>query len=151
MNDLFYRQYEKLAQELRDIAEQIRPELCTTPSQVLDYCKAKLAGLKKEVGLILFLNAQNKIIGTDTSLQGTIDQVVIYPREIIIKCLESHATAIIFCHNHPSGETSPSGADIRLTQSLSKACEALDINLLDHIIVDNNCDDYFSFKEEGIL
>lgn len=123
--------------------------LMQSPSQVLDFAKTALAGHKDEAFLVIYVNVKNRMENYEIINEGTVDQVVIYPRNVIKNALKHHSTAIIVVHNHPSGECDPSGADIRLTESLKKASSAMDIKLLDHMIVGGS--EYFSFLEEGLL
>lgn len=134
----------------RALAEQTKEkDLMQSPSEVLDFVKIKLAGQKDEAFLVIYVNAKNRMENFEIVNEGTVDQVVIYPRNVIKNALKYNSTALIVVHNHPSGECDPSGADIRLTESLKKASNAMDIKLLDHMIVGGN--DYFSFLEEGLL
>ena len=124
-------------------------DLFQSPDAVLDFVRAKLAGHKDEVFLIIYVNAKNRMENFEIVNEGTVDHVMIYPRNVIKQALKFNATSLIVVHNHPSGEPDPSGADIRLTQSLKKAANAMDIKLLDHMIIGRN--DYFSFLEESLL
>lgn len=140
---------------IRDVAANLfadkikDKDLFQAPETVLEFVKAKLAGRHDEVFLIIYVNAKNRMEDYEIVCEGTVDQVVIYPRNVIKQALKHNATGLIVIHNHPSGECDPSGADIRLTESLKKAANAMDIKLLDHIIVGGN--DYFSFLEESLL
>lgn len=129
-----------------DIKEK---DLFQSPAEVINFVKAKLVGHKDEVFLIIYVNAKNRMEDFEIVNEGTVDQVVIYPRNVIKQALKHNATGLIVVHNHPSGECDPSGADIRLTESLKEASSAMDIKLLDHMIIGGN--NYFSFLEEGIL
>lgn len=99
---------------------------------------------------VAFLNKANKIIGISVISIGGITGTVADPRIILAIALKSLATGIILCHNHPSGNLKPSEADIQLTKKINSACNFLDINLLDHIIISPN-NDYYSFKDEYTL
>ena len=141
--------YQELQSEMQALTEELRPEKINCPEDVKRFCNAKLIGKKREEMIILFGNAKNSIIDAVSFAQGTIDQVVIYPREIIRKALEFDAISLIMVHNHPSGEVDPSAADIQLTSKVKNCADVFDMKLLDHIIIGNNC--YFSFTEEGLL
>ena len=131
-------------------SEEIKEkDLFLSPLEVLDFAKAKLIGCKDEVFLIIFVNAKNRMESYEIINEGTVDHVVIYPRKVIRRALKYNATGLIVVHNHPSGECDPSGADIRLTESLKNAADTMEIKLLDHMIVAG--DDYFSFLEESLL
>jgi DNA repair protein RadC len=144
-----------LFQLVRDLSSKLfsdnikEKDLFQSPTEVLGFAKSKLAGWKDEVFLIIYVNAKNRMENYEIVNEGTVDQVVIYPRKVIGQALKHNATGLIVIHNHPSGECDPSGADLRLTESLKKAANAMDIKLLDHMIVGGN--DYFSFLEEGLL
>ena len=98
---------------------------------------------------IVYMDTKHHVIKCEVCNEGTVNQVVIYVREIAKQALLCNATAVIMAHNHPSGETTPSEADIRLTSRVSAGLGTLDMKLLDHIIIADA--EYFSFTEEGIL
>ena len=116
---------------------------------LLDYCMASMGGLKDERFNVIYLNAQNRIIKTEVIQEGIVNQAVVYPRKILEKALKHKASAVILVHNHPSGNITPSEADIRLTRTLQDTARVLDILIHDHIIVGENR--YFSFREEGLI
>jgi DNA repair protein RadC len=121
----------------------------TSPESVSDYLKLKISTESKERFICIFVDSKNRLIDCEIMSTGTVDQVVIYPRDIMEKALMCNSTGLIVAHNHPSGSTDPSGSDIRLTEQLKKAGEALNISVLDHMIIGGN--DYFSFREEGLM
>ena len=98
--------------------------------------------------VVIFLNNQNKVITTEAVASGTINSSAVYPRQIAIKALEKEATSLILSHNHPSGETMPSSSDRAVTKKLQAGLSALDIEILDHIIIG---EDHYSFADAGIL
>jgi DNA repair protein RadC len=102
---------------------------------VIDYCKAAQAFEVKEAFRILFLDKRNQLITDEIQSRGTVDHTPVYIREVITRALELAATAIILVHNHPSGDPSPSRADIDMTKSIIEAARPLGISVLDHIIV----------------
>ena len=124
-------------------------DLLDSPTDVINFAKAKIGREKNEACFIIYLNTKNRLQAYEIINEGTINQVVIYPRNLIKTALEHNATGIIVIHNHPSGECDPSGADIRLTESIKKASTLMGIKLVDHIIITSN--DYFSFLEEELL
>jgi DNA repair protein RadC len=132
---------------LRQQAEE-RPQITCT-SELLNYCKAALGGLKDEQFRVIFLDAQNRIIDVETIQEGIVNQAVVYPRKVLENALKRKASAIILLHNHPSGHIRPSDADIRLTRTIMETAKALDILVHDHIIIGENR--FFSFREEGIM
>ena len=104
---------------------------------------------KKEHFLAITLSGSNEIIQIHVVSVGTVTRTLIHPREIFAEAIRETASSIIVCHNHPSGDCSPSKEDIETTKLLLNASEILGISLLDHIIID--CDDYYSFMEHGVL
>jgi DNA repair protein RadC len=118
-------------------------------NSLLDYLKSSMGSIKIEQFRVLFLNKKNILIADEIMSVGTIDQTPVYPREIIKKALFHEAGAIILVHNHPSGVTKPSKADLELTARISEACTSMNITLHDHVIIAGN--EYFSFKSNLIL
>ena len=98
--------------------------------------------------IVIFLNNQNKVISTEVVASGTINSSAVYPRQIAIKVLEKEAASVILAHNHPSGETMPSHSDRAVTKKLQTGLAALDIEILDHIIIG---EDHYSFADAGLL
>jgi DNA repair protein RadC len=104
-------------------------------SAVLDYCRTTMAFSDKEQFSIIFLDKRNQIIADETQQTGTVDHTPVYPREVVKRALELSATALILVHNHPSGDPTPSRADIQMTQSIIEIAKPLGISVHDHIIV----------------
>jgi DNA repair protein RadC len=104
-------------------------------SGVLDYCRTAMAFADKEQFRILFLDKRNQLIADELQQTGTVDHTPVYPREVVKRALELSATAIILVHNHPSGDPTPSRADIQMTQSILEIAKPLGISVHDHIIV----------------
>ena len=104
-------------------------------NKVLDYCRAAIAFETKEQFRILFLDKKNKLIADEIQSQGTIDHTPVYVREVVKRALELSSTAIILVHNHPSGDPTPSRADIDMTRMIASAGKPLGITVHDHIIV----------------
>jgi DNA repair protein RadC len=104
-------------------------------STVLDYCRTAMAFADKEQFRILFLDKRNQLIADEVQQVGTVDHTPVYPREVVKRALELSATAIILVHNHPSGDPTPSRADIQMTQSIVEVARPLGISVHDHIIV----------------
>lgn len=98
--------------------------------------------------LVLYLDAQNQLCGVYPTT-GTVNQAVVYPREVLKHTILSGASAMILVHNHPSGVTRPSDADIRLTKTIQEASRLIDVQVHDHLIVGENR--FFSFREEGLM
>ena len=107
-------------------------------SAVIDYCRAAMAYEEKEQFRILFLDKRNQLIADEVQQTGTVDHTPVYPREVVKRALELSATAIILVHNHPSGDPTPSQADITMTQAIVDVAKPLGIAVHDHIIVGRN-------------
>ena len=114
--------------------------------EVREYLSYTLRGLKKEVFTVIFLDSSHAIIDSVIVAEGTLNVNTVYPREIIKTALEYHAAALIIAHNHPSGSLQPSLQDIKLTKNLFMLCSAMQIQLLDHLIIGDGC---FSFADNG--
>jgi DNA repair protein RadC len=104
-------------------------------SAVLEYCRAAMAFADKEQFRILFLDKRNQLIADEVQQVGTVDHTPVYPREVVKRALELSATAVILVHNHPSGDPTPSRADIQMTQQIVEVAKPLGIAVHDHIIV----------------
>ncbi|WP_297299021.1 DNA repair protein RadC [uncultured Methylovirgula sp.] len=104
-------------------------------SAVLDYCRTAMAYLDREEFRILFLDKKNLLIADEVQATGTIDHAPVYPREIMRRAFELNATAIILIHNHPSGDPSPSQADIQLTRQIVSLGKSLNVAVHDHLII----------------
>ena len=125
-----------------------RPALSSWAA-LLDYCTAAMARGAKEEFRVLFLDRKNVLIADEVQSKGTIDHTPVYPREIIKRALELSATAIILVHNHPSGDPTPSKADIDMTRDIAKAALALSITVHDHLVIGRK--GHASFKNLGLL
>jgi DNA repair protein RadC len=125
-----------------------KPQITCT-SELVNYCKTALGGLKDEQFRVIYLDAQNRIIDDESIQEGIVNQAVVYPRKVLENALKRKASAIILLHNHPSGNIRPSDADIRLTRTIQETARVLDILVHDHIIIGENR--FFSFREEGIM
>jgi len=104
-------------------------------AQVLDYCRASMGFESKEQFRILFLDKRNQIIADEVQQTGTVDHTPVYVREVVKRALELSATAIVLVHNHPSGDPTPSRADIEMTRQIVAAAKPLGVLVHDHIIV----------------
>lgn len=149
---------ETTAIELKVIAESavrfaragvINRPLISSWSALLDYCRTRLAYKGKEEFHILFLDKKNRLIADELQGAGTIDHAPVYPREVIGRALAIGATAIILVHNHPSGDPSPSMADIEMTRDIVAAGKALGVSVHDHLVIGR--DSTASFKSLGLL
>jgi DNA repair protein RadC len=119
------------------------------PEDVLEYLTLSMANLKEEVFKIMYLNSANAVLAAEDLFKGTVNQSAVYPREIIKRAFELNATGLIFVHNHPSGNLKPSQHDLSLNERLVKACRAVDLTPLDHIIVGPT--GHISFKDKGLF
>ncbi|WP_127598763.1 RadC family protein [Nitratireductor alexandrii] len=113
-------------------------QVLTSWSDVIDYCRAAMAFEPREQFRILFLDKKNALIADEVQQQGTIDHTPVYPREVVKRALELSATALILVHNHPSGDPTPSRADIEMTRMVVESAKPLGIAVHDHIIVGKN-------------
>ena len=118
-------------------AIQDRPVLGSW-KDVIDYCHAAMANADRELFRILFLDKRNHLITDEVQGVGTVDHTPVYPREVIKRALEVGSTAIILVHNHPSGDPTPSSADIRMTQDIIAIAGPMGISVHDHIIIGRN-------------
>lgn len=104
-------------------------------SALLDYCHTVMAHAEQEHFRILFLDRKNVLIADEEQAKGTVDHVPVYPREVVKRALELGSSALILVHNHPSGDPTPSNADIDMTRQIAQACSVLGITLHDHLII----------------
>jgi DNA repair protein RadC len=133
----------------RKSEEIIEKQKISNSLDIFDYFKPKLGDLDHEEFWILFLNHGHRILNDYKLSHGGISETAIDIRLILKNALERHATTIIVCHNHPSGNVRPSNEDIKITKKIKDACKLMDISLLDHIIVTDN--NYYSFADEGTM
>lgn len=130
-------------------AKALKTEYLKSPQEVYDYLKYEMQNLTRETLKAIFLDAKSKILDIETLFEGTITESAVYPREIFAKAVEKKAVSLILVHNHPSGDTNPSKADIKLTKNLILAGYLLQCKIIDHIIIGK--DGYFSMAEKGII
>ncbi len=116
---------------------------------LLDYCHTTMAHRETEQFRVLYLDRKNNLIGDEEQARGTVDHVPVYPREVVKRALELNASAVILVHNHPSGDPTPSQADIEMTSQINAACDALEVTLHDHLIIGKSRE--LSFRAEGYL
>ncbi len=124
-------------------ARMARGEIAKRPvlgswQQVIDYCRAAMAFEPREQFRILFLDKKNVLIADEVQQSGTVDHTPVYPREVVRRALDLSATAVILVHNHPSGDPTPSRADIDMTKTIVETARPLGIVVHDHIIVGRN-------------
>ena len=132
------------------MAEDLKGRDClTSPGAVRDLLRHKLAGLPHEVFVCIQLDAQHRVIAIEELFRGTLTQTSVYPREVVKAALRANAAAVIFAHNHPSGNLQPSQADELLTRNLKEALAMVDVKVLDHFIIAGTS--ALSFAERGLL
>ncbi|MBC7800403.1 MAG: DNA repair protein RadC [Gemmatimonadaceae bacterium] len=117
--------------------------------RLMEYLTAVLARERVEQFRILFLDNRNRLLADEAQARGTVNHTPVYPREVVKRALELHATALILVHNHPSGDPAPSRDDIEMTTLIKQAATALSVVVHDHVIVGNGR--WFSFRREGLL
>ncbi len=134
----------------RALTEQLQQkDVFESPKQVHDYLILKLGNLNKEVFLVLFLDAQNRLQASEQMFSGTLTETSVYPREVVKRAMHHNAAGVIFAHNHPSGIAKQSQADEMITKQLKQALALVDVKVLDHFIVAGNLT--MSFAERGLL
>ena len=134
----------------RGLQEQLAiTNVLSSPDAVREFLRIFLHGKQEEVFVAIFLDVQNRVIATEELFSGTLTQTSVYPREVVKRVLYHNAAAIIFAHNHPSGNTEPSEADKSITEILKRALRLIDVKVLDHFIVAGG--NVTSFSERGIL
>ena len=126
-----------------------RREPISSWASLLEYCRTAMAFSDREQFRVLFLDKKNGLIADEVQQTGTVDHTPVYPREVVKRALELSATAIILVHNHPSGDPSPSEADIRMTETIIDVATPLGITVHDHIIVGR--EGHVSFRSAGLL
>ncbi len=122
---------------------------CRSSQEVFDYLYHALRDLRKEHFKVLFLDPKNQILEEKTLFEGTVDSSAVYPREIMKDALRCDATALIFVHNHPSGDPDPSLCDREITRELVFAARVMQLKVLDHIVIGNNR--FYSFADHGLI
>lgn len=134
----------------RALNEQLQArDVFQSPQQARNYLVLKLGALTREVFMVLFLDAQNRLHAAEELFNGTLTQTSVYPREVVKRAIHHNAASVIFAHNHPSGVAQQSAADELITQQLKQALALIDVRVLDHFIVAGN--QTLSFAERGLL
>ncbi len=127
----------------------LRRPVVSSWDALIEYCHTTMAHCDIEQFRAFFLDTKNTLIADEEQARGTVDHVPVYPREIIKRALQFNASALILVHNHPSGDPTPSSADISLTRQIKSACEALGLVLHDHVIIGKSCE--ISFRSQGLI
>jgi DNA repair protein RadC len=151
LGDAKYAQLQAvLEMSRRALSEAMRErDVLSSPSAVRDFLRLKLATLPHEVFLIVFLDAQNRVLDSEELFRGTLTQTSVYPREVVKRALAHNAAGVILAHNHPSGVAEPSQADRWLTDQLKAALALVDVKVVDHFVVAGS--HALSFAEHGFL
>jgi DNA repair protein RadC len=139
---------EAAAQRLMRAKVMHRPVL-TSWAALLDYCHTTLAHRETESFRVLYLDRKNVLIADEEQAKGTVDHVPVYPREVVKRALELNASALILVHNHPSGDPTPSEADISMTHQIAEAAQVLGLTLHDHLIIGKSSE--ISLRSAGYL
>ncbi|WP_327439222.1 RadC family protein [Pseudomonas donghuensis] len=134
----------------RHLAERLRRDSALqNPQAVKDYLKARLRHEPHEVFAALFLDSKHRVLAFEALFQGSINSASVYPRQVIKRALAHNAAALILCHNHPSGVSEPSDADLVLTRRLTKALAMIEVRVLDHFVIGDG--EPLSMAEHGWL
>lgn len=139
---------EMAAQRLVKAPAKERPIIQSWTS-LLDYCKLAMGSKINEEFRILFLNHKHALLADEVQQRGTVNHTPVYPREVVKRALELGASAFIMVHNHPSGDPTPSQADIDMTRKVQEAGKAVNIPLHDHLIISDKS--HYSFKSHGLI
>ncbi|MCT7944184.1 DNA repair protein RadC [Shewanella sp. SP1W3] len=138
-----------LASAANIIAERyVKKDAYNNPQATKDFLTYKLGGYEREVFAVMLLDCQHQLLEFKELFFGTLDAASVYPREVVKAVLAVNAAAVIFAHNHPSGESEPSAADKNITKRLTDALALIDVQVLDHIVVGRTP---VSFAERGLL
>jgi DNA repair protein RadC len=129
--------------------EALKAPILGTSEALIDYLFADMAHLPAERLRVLFLNSKNRLLRDEMMSEGSVNEAPIYPREIMRRALEVGATALILAHNHPSGDPQPSEGDIKATQRVAEAAQALDIRVHDHVVIARS--GWSSFRALGLI
>ena len=130
-------------------AKIVDKEVISSWSALIEYCTISMAHRQTEQFRILFLDKKNTLIADEEQQSGTVDHVPVYPREVVRRALELNASALILVHNHPSGDPTPSEADISMTLKIEAAAETMGIVLHDHVIIGRGRES--SFRSLGLI
>ncbi len=127
----------------------VERDFVESSEQVIEFLSHTLSVRDRETFIIIYLNGRNQVLGSEELFCGTLTSSAVYPREVVKKALANKAAALVFVHNHPSGNLNPSRADIDITEKLKAAAATIDVAVHDHIIVAGN--GHYSMAEHGLL
>ena len=142
----------RLARDIarRYLAERIEgQDFLQSSQEVMDYLKVSLRDRSRAVFMVIYLNGRNQIMSMEEVFEGTLTTSVVYPREVVKQALNHEAAALIFVHNHPSGNPQPSKDDLEITKKLKDAVSTIDVSIHDHIIIAG--DETYSFADHGLI
>lgn len=147
-NTFGFRLVKEVAREYLKV-KAIGTKYVSSSKEVYEHLYSSMRDRKKELFKVLYLDSQNGILASEDLFTGTVNSTAVFPREVIESAFKHKAVSLIFVHNHPSGNPEPSQSDKDLTRDLISAAAAVNIKVLDHIIIGN--DRYFSFAGEGLI
>ena len=130
-------------------ARVMRKAVLSSWDALLDYCRTAMSHAETEHFRILFLDRRNVLIADEEQGRGTVDHVPVYPREVVRRALQLNASALILVHNHPSGDPTPSDADVAMTDRIRVAADSVGITIHDHLVIGKSAE--VSFRAEGYL
>ncbi len=125
----------------------VKKDNVSNSKELFDYLYYSMRDINRECFKVVYLDAKNRVIETETLFKGTLTASSVYPREVVAAAMDHHAAAVIFVHNHPSGDPKPSKEDISLTRQLLFACRVMGITVHEHLVIGDNR--YFSFADQG--
>ena len=134
----------------RFLADRIMDQdFMRSSEEVIEYLKHNLRDKTREIFMVIYLNGRNQILQMEELFEGTLTTSAVYPREVVKRALDHAAAALVFVHNHPSGNPKPSQDDITITKKLKEATEAIDVSVHDHLIIAGN--EVYSFADNGLI
>ena len=142
----------KIAQAVarRYLADRVvDKDFIRSSKEVLEYLQHNLRDKNREVFMIIYLNGRNQIINMEEVFEGTLSTSAVYPREVVKRALDNEAAALVFVHNHPSGNQKPSKEDLTITNKLKEAAQSIDVAIHDHLIIAGN--EVYSFADHGLI
>lgn len=142
----------KIAQAVarRYLADRIiDKDIVRSADEVMAYLKHSLRDKNREAFLVIYLNGRNQILKMEELFKGTLTTSAVYPREVVKRALDNNAAALVFVHNHPSGNPNPSQDDLTITKKLKAAAKAIDVSIHDHLIIAGN--EVYSFADNGLI
>ena len=134
----------------RFLADRIMDQdFMRSSEEVMEYLKHNLRDKTREIFMVIYLNGRNQILQMEELFEGTLTTSAVYPREVVKRALDHAAAALVFVHNHPSGNPKPSQDDITITKKLKEAAEEIDVSVHDHLIIAGN--EVYSFADNGLI